>query len=459
MWILPKPYFAVRVVRSVRVSSNQILTTPTHSNTGTIRRELPLIESTHDIKTDENLHLRLARRWLAIGTDNDDTLCDSFLRVVANEPRIYDKLSESSKISLRATCPSIWERDLFKAMENEDSMNVLLENIYEEKEYYLAIPRLHVLAVHTVEMEVLKGTEDSSEFWNRRAERGLCMLHDRLKTMLSMLAFDFDSNSSTPGSMGWWRHVATRMLSRRSMARSDYDYRGSDCIRDAEKIVEDWLDYRALNEFVETLSTRKDQLDFWLYLLRYPKIIDYAMVTLSDGEPEKKFVKWYLQFACAIVLERCEPTSSFDGLKSRVVSRSITSATRNMANDLFERIETAGNDLEKSTDWINWSLQSRKSLPCSISSRMLVRYLRGVRGAVFSFKESLDDFDLSNACRLDNYTLELFKRWRDESADDTWERQNLTTVITSANRGRKRPRQSASPSEDTKRKRDVVVIE
>ena len=162
------------------------------SNTGTIRRELPLIESTHGIKTDENLHLRLARRWLAIGTENDDTLCDSFLRVVANESRIYDKLSESSKISLRATCPSIWERDLFKAMENEDSMNVLLENIYQEKEYYLAIPRLHVLAVHTVEMEVLKGTEDSSEF-GIVVLKALCMLHDRLEMMLRIS----DRNSSS----------------------------------------------------------------------------------------------------------------------------------------------------------------------------------------------------------------------------------------------------------------------
>ena len=420
-------------------------------NTGTIRRELPFIESTHDIKTDENLHLRLARRWLAIGTDNDDTLCDSFLRVVANEPRIYDKLSESSKISLRATCPSIWERDLFKAMENEDSMKVLLENIYQEKEYYLAIPRLHVLAVHTVEMEVLKGTEDSSEFWNRRAERTLCMLHDRLEMMLRI---SDRNSSSTPGSMGWWRHVATRMLSRRSMTRSDYDYRSSDCIRDAEKIVEDWLDYRALNEFVETLSTRKDQLDFWLYLLRYPKIIDYAMVTLHR-EQEKKFVKWYLQFACAIVLERCESTSSsFDGLKSRVASRSVTSVAHNMANDLLERIERAGNDLKKkSTDWLTWTLESRKSIPCSISSRMLVMYLKG--GEVFSFKGSLDDFELVNVSRLDNYTLELFKRWRDRSEDGTWVRHHLSTILTSANRGRKRPRQS----EHTKRKRDVVVIE
>ena len=71
------------------------------------------------------------------------------------------------------------------------------------------------------------------------------------------------------------------------------------------------------------------------------------MVTLHR-EQEKKFVKWYLQFACAIVLERCESTSSsFDGLKSRVASRSVTSVAHNMANDLLERIEKGSNDFKK----------------------------------------------------------------------------------------------------------------
>ena len=44
-----------------------------------------------------------------------------------------------------------------------------------------------------------------------------------------------------------------------SMTSFDYDYRSRDCVRDVEKILENSTH---THEFVETLSTRKDELDF-----------------------------------------------------------------------------------------------------------------------------------------------------------------------------------------------------
>ena len=405
-----------------------------------LRCEIKPINSSSNVADS---HLRLARKWLAIGNQNNDSLCNTFLRVVANEPRVYNKLSEFSKMNLRAFIPSVWERELLIWIERENANETFFPAANEH--FYLAIPRLHVLAVHMFETEILKG--DDLNFWDVRMEKALYVLRKYLGKMLSQAE---QNRTFAPGSMGWWRCVATRTLMRRAPSLEIYDYDYRDHIRG--------LKINDLSSLSEHIQVSKLGLDLWLYLLAFPEVFDRAVLNV-DREQDAKFVRWYLRFACAIVLERSalrDDVADDTTLKSRVLSRSNTRAAQDMADDLFKRIvkvcqEAALN--ESNGSWVETMVKS--PLPSYLSSRIMISHLRYVN-------EKNADLNLLKRCPLEDcndHVVRFLSDWRDELKEGSDKRAKLGGLCVALQRGgggggKKRLREGGE-SPDTKRKCDA----